>query len=94
MTPYVSLFFSFEGSNDDQAPRTSLLAPDMNYIAGKTEDQQADEVDFVGVPNFYSKIPTTFRDPSSAPLRKLSVDLIKTYKHINEVSLDGSFLTL
>ncbi|XP_076017481.1 dual specificity tyrosine-phosphorylation-regulated kinase 1A-like isoform X2 [Genypterus blacodes] len=26
-----------------------------------------------------------FRDPSSAPLRKLSVDLIKTYKHINEV---------
>ncbi len=27
----------------------------------------------------------TFRDPSKAPLRKLSVDLIKTYKHINEV---------
>merc|ERR1712228_860327 len=26
-----------------------------------------------------------FRDPSTAPLRKLSVDLIKTYKHINEV---------
>ena len=26
-----------------------------------------------------------FRDPNSAPLRKLSVDLIKTYKHINEV---------
>ena len=26
-----------------------------------------------------------FRDPASAPLRKLSVDLIKTYKHINEV---------
>ena len=26
-----------------------------------------------------------FRDPKSAPLRKLSVDLIKTYKHINEV---------
>lgn len=27
-----------------------------------------------------------FREPSQAPLRKLSVDLIKTYKHINEVS--------
>lgn len=27
-----------------------------------------------------------FRDPSTAPIRKLSVDLIKTYKHINEVS--------
>jgi len=26
-----------------------------------------------------------FRDPSIAPLRKLSVDLIKTYKFINEV---------
>ena len=57
----------------------------MNYIAGKIEDQQPDDVDFAGVQNFYSKIPTKFRDPSSAPLRKLSVDLIKTYKHINEV---------
>ncbi len=28
---------------------------------------------------------TAFRDPIEAPLRKLSVDLIKTYKHINEV---------
>lgn len=34
-----------------------------------------------------ARIPQHFRDPSSAPLRKLSVDLIKTYKHINEVSL-------
>nr|XP_017035446.1 serine/threonine-protein kinase minibrain isoform X2 [Drosophila kikkawai] len=32
-----------------------------------------------------ARIPTHFRDPSSGPLRKLSVDLIKTYKHINEV---------
>ncbi|CAG9765496.1 unnamed protein product [Ceutorhynchus assimilis] len=32
-----------------------------------------------------ARIPLTFRDPSSGPLRKLSVDLIKTYKHINEV---------
>lgn len=32
-----------------------------------------------------ARIPLTFRDPSTAPLRKLSVDLIKTYKHINEV---------
>ncbi|XP_067636261.1 serine/threonine-protein kinase minibrain isoform X2 [Eurosta solidaginis] len=32
-----------------------------------------------------ARIPTHFRDPASAPLRKLSVDLIKTYKHINEV---------
>ncbi|XP_052126901.1 serine/threonine-protein kinase minibrain [Frankliniella occidentalis] len=32
-----------------------------------------------------ARIPQNFRDPSTAPLRKLSVDLIKTYKHINEV---------
>lgn len=32
-----------------------------------------------------SRIPQNFRDASHAPLRKLSVDLIKTYKHINEV---------
>lgn len=32
--------------------------------------------------------PTSLRDPSAAPLRKLSVDLIKTYKHINEASLE------
>ena len=32
------------------------------------------------------RVPNAFRDPAIAPLRKLSVDLIKTYKHINEVS--------
>lgn len=31
--------------------------------------------------------PLAFRDATSAPLRKLSVDLIKTYKHINEVDI-------
>ncbi|XP_035241331.1 dual specificity tyrosine-phosphorylation-regulated kinase 1A-like isoform X1 [Anguilla anguilla] len=30
-------------------------------------------------------VPQCFRDPATAPLRKLSIDLIKTYKHINEV---------
>ena len=32
-----------------------------------------------------ARIPYQFRQPAQAPLRKLSVDLIKTYKHINEV---------
>ncbi|XP_075580958.1 dual specificity tyrosine-phosphorylation-regulated kinase 1B-like [Pelecanus crispus] len=31
------------------------------------------------------RVPRSFRDAGSTPLRKLSVDLIKTYKHINEV---------
>lgn len=34
-----------------------------------------------------ARIPHRFRDPATAPLRKLSVDLIKTYKHINEVRI-------
>ena len=38
-----------------------------------------------------NRIPLTFRDPSHAPLRKLSVELIKTYKHINEVSTKPDF---
>ncbi len=29
--------------------------------------------------------PESFRNPSSGPLRKLTVDLIKTYRKINEV---------
>lgn len=32
-----------------------------------------------------ARIPTHFRDSALGPLRKMSVDLIKTYKHINEV---------
>lgn len=31
------------------------------------------------------RMPQCFRDPATAPLRKLSIELIKTYKHINEV---------
>ena len=44
----------------------------------QTQQQQ----DMVAMQN---RIPNSFRDSSGAPLRKLSVDLIKTYKHINEV---------
>lgn len=40
------------------------------------------------------RIPPSFRDPASAPLRKLSVDLIKTYKHINEVTHTHTVLYL
>ena len=64
--------------------------PNMSYkMADKSEDKAeevAGDAAIANAQNFYSKIPTNFRDPSVAPLRKLSVDLIKTYKHINEVS--------
>lgn len=35
-----------------------------------------------------------YRDPATGPLRKLSVDLIKTYKHINEVNAPSFFKLL
>ena len=31
-----------------------------------------------------SNIMPTMRDPSTAPIRKLSIDLIRTYKQIND----------
>ena len=43
------------------------------------------------VPSAESAPPVAFRDPTIAPLRKLSVDLIKTYKHINEVNEWSTF---
>lgn len=41
-----------------------------------------------------ARIPLRFRNSGTAPLRKLSIDLIKTYKHINEVSFFFSFFYL
>ncbi|VEL07698.1 unnamed protein product [Protopolystoma xenopodis] len=48
------------------------------------------------LPNTYAPAPISihtpimrFREPREAPLRKMSVNLIKTYKHINEVSLSA-----
>ncbi|KAK3740565.1 hypothetical protein QZH41_014960, partial [Actinostola sp. cb2023] len=74
---------SFSGKYEGQTPATNAI-PNMNCVM--TSEDQTDDVDFAGgVQNFYSRIPTKFRDPSGGPLRKLSVDLIKTYKQINEV---------
>lgn len=49
-------------------------------ISTRTQSSQNDLV------SIHPRTPYKSRDPSLAPLRKLSVDLIKTYKHINEVS--------
>ncbi|XP_028514555.1 dual specificity tyrosine-phosphorylation-regulated kinase 1A-like [Exaiptasia diaphana] len=71
------------GKYEGQTPATNNI-PNMNCVM--TSEDQTDDVDFAGgAQTFYSRIPTKFRDPSGAPLRKLSVDLIKTYKQINEV---------
>jgi len=53
---------------------------DQLVIMADTLQQQQQEMAAM-----QNRIPTKFRDSGTAPLRKLSVDLIKTYKHINEV---------
>lgn len=57
-----------------------LSDADQFVIMADTLQQQQQEMAAM-----QNRIPTTFRDATAAPLRKLSVDLIKTYKHINEV---------
>lgn len=61
------------GSGEGHAPLYGRLVAEEPSCPGDILAMQA-------------RIPQNFRDPSQAPLRKLSVDLIRTYKHINEVS--------
>lgn len=65
-----------------------------NSVSGFPPSVHSSGQMMVGVPSgsnssdmqaMQARIPKTFRDPTTAPLRKLSVDLIKTYKHINQV---------
>lgn len=56
-----------------------LVAEDQLPMVGGVAPVHAD------IHAMQARIPPHFRDPSTAPLRKLSVDLIKTYKFINEV---------
>lgn len=58
-----------------------LVGPEQLEAAVAAASQQHRLDDLPRVP------PHQFRDSSTAPLRKLSVDLIKTYKHINDVSI-------
>uniref|UniRef100_A0A3P9JVH0 dual-specificity kinase n=1 Tax=Oryzias latipes TaxID=8090 RepID=A0A3P9JVH0_ORYLA len=57
--------------------------PSFSSIHSMAEQQQVTVLSDMTI--LQRRIPPSFRDPASAPLRKLSVDLIKTYKHINEV---------
>jgi len=62
-----------------------LVAEDQLPMVGGVAPVHAD------IHAMQARIPPHFRDPSSAPLRKLSVDLIKTYKFINEVHFKSLF---
>ena len=70
------------GSGDNHRQRHVPL-----YGRLVTEEQLAAALNAipVDIQAMQARIPNSFREPGGAPLRKLSVDLIKTYKHINEV---------
>lgn len=73
--------FSFpEGTNQKAAMYGQLVTQDQ--LAGMGAGTQDPDADLVALE---TRIPGKIREPSHAPLRRLSVDLIKTYKHINEV---------
>ncbi|XP_033759224.1 dual specificity tyrosine-phosphorylation-regulated kinase 1B-like isoform X2 [Pecten maximus] len=57
---------------------TGAAADQLDRMADALQQQQE-------MAAMQNRIPNSFREPTTAPLRKLSVDLIKTYKHINEV---------
>ncbi|XP_078062464.1 dual specificity tyrosine-phosphorylation-regulated kinase 1B-like isoform X1 [Mustelus asterias] len=59
---------------------TAGRAPTSDHQRGNHSDRVLSDMTIL-----QRRIPLSFREPGTAPLRKLSVDLIKTYKHINEV---------
>ena len=66
---------------EDMASTNTTNDEKLPYLpAPRVSSSQESSYDY-----YVRKIPTTFRDHQQAPLRKLSTDLIKTYKHINEV---------
>lgn len=76
---WIKLFFVLIKSCDIKKKYENLLSKQMLQRSSPTPSTD--------IRAMQARIPQHFRDPSAAPLRKLSVDLIKTYKHINEVSV-------
>ncbi|XP_078490188.1 dual specificity tyrosine-phosphorylation-regulated kinase 1A isoform X1 [Ciona intestinalis] len=83
LAPLGSIALSEEGCRDCTRLRSNRRHPQQKMAQGGQEMQH----------QFYAqqqkeqmaRIPGSFRESNTAPTRKLSVDLIKTYKHINEV---------
>jgi len=63
--------------------------PKMDCFLVSHHRHHPHQMDILQMPG---KTTRKYRDSRHAPLRKLSVDLIKTYKHINEVSLSSTGL--
>ncbi|PRD31568.1 UNVERIFIED_CONTAM: mnb [Trichonephila clavipes] len=71
--------------NGDQTKQSTSMYGQLvtqDQLVEITSRAQGTQNDLVAL---HSQTPYKSRDPGLAPLRKLSVDLIKTYKHINEV---------
>lgn len=72
------------GSNRQRhVPLYGRLVPEDELVAAMAAGTTS--IRYRDIQAMQARIPPHFRDPATAPLRKLSVDLIKTYKHINEV---------
>ena len=66
-------------SNSSVSSADTTVPTDHHHISQNKLNKMSD------TNSTYNQMAAGFRDPREAPLRKLSVDLIKTYKHINEV---------
>ncbi|XP_022236949.1 dual specificity tyrosine-phosphorylation-regulated kinase 1A-like [Limulus polyphemus] len=78
---YLNRTFQGEASQAVTSMYGRLVTQDQLVAMGTGTEAPTEE----HVTPLLSEIPNKSRDPSATPLHKLSVDLIKTYKHINEV---------
>lgn len=78
---------SASSSSSTSSSSSSAAAPIENNKKQLTSNMSVDDPSGQNNGSVVNANMVSFRDPREAPLRKLSVDLIKTYKHINEVRL-------
>ncbi|XP_013787704.2 serine/threonine-protein kinase minibrain-like [Limulus polyphemus] len=76
------LYHDSDRMKRDQSSMYGRLVTQDQLVAMGTGTQSSSQNDLVSL---QGRIPYKSRDPTTAPLRKLSIDLIKTYKQINEV---------
>jgi len=90
--PVVELSTMATADHYYQQPQQSLS--DIGQPVRHHHHQPVTVADF---PDSYHVVTSTaaliYRDPTTAPLRKLSVDLIRTYKNINEVLCFKNIIT-
>ena len=63
----------------------NTIIANFNKMTESNQNNQLNAANTIITNHQVTSVSAGLRDPREAPLRKLSVDLIKTYKHINEV---------